>query len=60
MLIVLRVNELMNSRTLEDRDNLILSFISFSGRMYVPFFFFFFKVDFSRSMFAFTYLHELL
>lgn len=59
MLIVLRVNELMNSRTLEDRDNLILSFISFSERMYVPFFFFF-KVDFSRSMFAFTYLHELL
>lgn len=45
MLIVLRVNELMNSCTLEDRDNLILSFISFSER---------------RSMFAFTYLHELL
>lgn len=41
MLIALRVNELMNSRTLEDRDNLILSFISFSERMYVPFFFFF-------------------
>lgn len=41
MLIVLRVNELMNSRTLEDRENLILSFISFSERMYVPFFFFF-------------------
>lgn len=58
MLIALRVNELMNSRTLEDRDNLILSFISFSERLYVPFFFF--KVDFSRSMFAFTYLHELL
>ena len=46
MLIVLRVNELMNSRTLEDRDNLILSFISFSGRMYVPFFFFFLKLIF--------------
>lgn len=45
MLIVLRVNEFMNSRTLEDRENLILSFISFSER---------------RSMFAFTYLHELL
>lgn len=40
MLIALRVNELMNSRTLEDRDNLILSFISFSERLYVPFFFF--------------------